>query len=1028
MKKIFRFAGFLFLGILLALFLIPIVFKDKIIQAVKEGLNEQVNANVDFRDADLSLIRSFPNARLTIYDLNVTGVDTFENMPLFSSKSVYLVTDISPLFKKDGKLSVKFVSVSDAFVNIVRVNDSLANYMVTKETGDTSGFNLVLEGYEINNSKIYYTDKAMNLFAGIAGLNHSGSGNLSDDVFELKTQSSADSLQVVYEDFTYLNHVKAKADLVIKIDLPNEKYSFTEGNLSLNKLAFQGGGVIDFDNDDMFVKTDLKSVGQTFENFVSALPFIENSKEYQAKGTADLIIMAEGVYNGDKAEYPEFNVDLKVSDGYLKYKDLDYPVTPVNAIVNIASKDKKMNDLTINIPKFNFGINKEKIEGSLMINRASTSPALEGRIKGGIDLNNWKNALPLTDVEKIAGKIQSDLTFKGKLTDIEKKAYDKVTFNGSFNLRDIIYHQKNKPVIQLGNVLLNAKPELITVRSENLQMGKSAFNLNGEIKDPLHVVLKNGGVSGSLAIKSDLLDFDEFSNTSTTASDASNTSSTFDPANYKTSNIDLNLDIKQIIFGQKSYENIVVNGKVGFNAMEIQKMSATVDKSDIAIQGKVTNAYDFLMNNDKLTGNIFLSSGYLDLNHFMTEGGNGTKEGVLLLPENVDLNISTDIQRLDYTTYTLRNLTGNVTVSNSEARLENINTEILGGKIHFDGLYNTAAKVPEYSIKLALDKIKIEDAYNTFVTVKTLAPVSQYIKGILNTTLIMSGSITEQMTPEWSDINAEGFIETIHSALQNLTIFDQIADKLGVDALKKIDISSSKNWFSIKDGTVELKEKTFTSNDIGIKISGNHKIKGDMDYDLFLKIPRSKIRNTKVGGQVDKGFSWIVNEASKRGVSVTNGEYIDLKIDITGQLLKPQMKYTIMGSSGKNMAEQVSDEIKTQIDKATDSLKNVVLEKKKSLEDTVRSRIESELEKTKEKLMTEAEKKAQEALGTVKKEVQKELESRVDSVLATTISDSLKKKAEEIIKSKTGEEFKDIKKKIEDFNPFKKKKTTGNGQ
>ena len=1026
MKKILRFTGFLLLGILLAMFLVPIIFKDKIIQSVKNALNDQLIAEVDFKDASLSLIRSFPNARLTIDDLQITGVDTFENVPLFNAKEVYLVSDISPLFKKGGKLSIKFVSASDAFINIVQLNEDIANYNITKPTDDTSGFNLVLEGYELNNTRISYLDQTMLMQVTAAGLQHSGSGNLSDAVFELNTKTLIDSLYISYENFTYLNHVNTAADLTFKVDLPGERYAVENGVVRLNKLELSGNALVDFEEQGMMVKTDLKSVGQSFENFVSALPFIENKKEYQAKGSADLSVKADGLYNGEEGLYPSFDVALKLKDGYLKYKSLPYPVSPVNADVQISSKDQKMKDLSVKVPHFDFGINNEKISGELFVDRASTSPYLKGAVKGGIDLNNWKNALHMDGVDQLSGKILADLSYNGKLSDIQQSAYDRIGFDGHFTLKNILYQQKNKPLIQLGSVKLDASPKMLVMRSENIKMGRSVLDLNGEIKDPLKVALKEEQLVGRIQMESDFLDLDEFSSQDEGVSNQTSGSHSFDPENYKASNIDLNLDLKKIRFGQKDYDNVQVAGKLGLNVLDIQKMTATIDKSDLTLQGKVINAYDFVANGQKLSGNITLLSNYLDMNQFMTAEGESSQTGVILLPENVDVRIDADIKRLDYTNYTLSNLTGNVSVADREARLENINTEILGGRIQFEGLYNTAGPKPEYTLKMALDKIRIEDAYNTFVTMKTLAPVSQFIKGFLNTTLIMSGSLTEQMTPEWTDLNAEGFIETIHSALKNLTIMDQIADKLGVEALKKIDITSSKNWFSVKEGTVELKEKTFTVQDIGLRISGTHHIKGAMDYDLFLKIPRSKIRASKAGNQLDKGLGWISGEASKRGISIANGEYIDLKIDVLGNLSNPDLKYTVLGSSGKNMSEQVSGEIKSQMDKAKDSIKQVVTDKRKAMEDTVRARLGSEVEKAKEKIKTEAEKKAEEVVGSVKKEIQKELGSRVDSTLSTVVNDSLKKKAEEIIKSKTGEEVKEIKKKLEEFNPFKKKKTGGN--
>ncbi len=1026
MKKVFVFIGITFLGIFLALLLIPIIYKQEILNKVKDSLNANLNAIVDFKDVDLSLIRSFPNARLTIHDLQISGIDTFENIDLLKAKNVFLITDITPLFKKSVKPSIKFITISGADINILKLSENYANYLITKETEDTSSFNLVLEGYELSDSKITYQDKSLFMIMKVKGVNHSGKGNLSNTIFELDTKTTIDSLYLNYNGFTYLNDIPASSNIKIGVDLPNEKYSFENGEITLNKLVLKGNGKIDFENDDILLSTKMKSLGQSFENFVSALPFIENKKEYSAKGIADISFFADGVYNGEIDIYPKFNINAKIKDGYLKYKQLEYPVSPINFKMSVISNDNKLKDLSINIPHFDFGINKEKIEGNLNIDRASTQPALKGRVNGNINLKNWKKSVPLEGVSELSGTILTDLQFNGNLSDIESKTYEKIGFDGHFTLNNIVYNKKDNPKISAIKVQIEANPRFITLQSESLKIGKSNISLSGSISDPLQFALKDGSLNGNIKLNSELIDFDEFNsvaNSNTTNQEGPG----FDPNKYKTGNIKLDLDVKKIIFGQKIYENIKAAGKIGLNVMDIENLAMTFEKSDIAIDGKISNAYDYLMANEKLSGHINLNSNYLNLNQFMTFEKDETEKGVILIPSNLAIDITSNIKKLDYTSYTLSNLTGHVVVANQEAKLENINTEILGGTIHFDGLYNTAENKPNYSIKLALDKIRIEDAYKTFVSMQTLAPISQYIKGFLNTTLIMSGSITENMTPEWSDVNADGFIETIHSAIQNLAIFDQIADKLGIEALKKIDLSSSKNWFNIIDGTVELKEKAFTSQDIGMKISGKHKIKGDMDYDLFIKVPRTKIKKSGIGGQLDKGFSWIANEAQKKGVAINDGEFIDIKVDIKGKLVKPDLHFTLLGSSGKSMAEQMTEEIKFQIDKATDSIKQVITDKKKSLEDTVRTRLESELEKQKEKLKNEAEKKTDEALSTVKKEIQKELEARVDSTVAGMISDSLKKKTEEIIKSKTGGEVKEIKKKLEEFNPFKKKKKSEGG-
>ena len=65
---------------------------------------------------------------------------------------------------------------------------------------------------------------------------------------------------------------------------------------------------------------------------------------------------------------------------------------------------------------------------------------------------------------------------------------------------------------------------------------------------------------------------------------------------------------------------------------------------------------------------------------------------------------------------------------------------------------------------------------------------------------------------------------------------------------------------------------------------------------------------------------------------------------------------------------------------------------------------------------------AQRITDKAKEIITKEVETKLDSTLGPGVTDSLKKRAEQILKEKTGTEVDDIKKKLDDFNPFKKKK------
>ena len=81
MKKIIKW----FLRILLVLIvlfiaaaiIVPIVFKPQLMQIAKTEINKNVNANVEFDDFQVSLIKGFPNLYIGLKGLSVVGVDSF---------------------------------------------------------------------------------------------------------------------------------------------------------------------------------------------------------------------------------------------------------------------------------------------------------------------------------------------------------------------------------------------------------------------------------------------------------------------------------------------------------------------------------------------------------------------------------------------------------------------------------------------------------------------------------------------------------------------------------------------------------------------------------------------------------------------------------------------------------------------------------------------------------------------------------------------------------------------------------------
>ena len=97
-KKILKIVGVVLLVLIIAAFSIPYFFKDQIKAKIEKAINESVDAKVAFKDADLSLFKSFPKANVSIQKLSIINKAPFEGDTLVSFDELNLKMSIMELF------------------------------------------------------------------------------------------------------------------------------------------------------------------------------------------------------------------------------------------------------------------------------------------------------------------------------------------------------------------------------------------------------------------------------------------------------------------------------------------------------------------------------------------------------------------------------------------------------------------------------------------------------------------------------------------------------------------------------------------------------------------------------------------------------------------------------------------------------------------------------------------------------------------------------------------------------------------
>src|ERR1700704_747942 len=206
-KKVLIGFGLIVVLVVAAAIIIPMVFKNDIKAAVDKEIAKNVNADVifDVNNFSLSVFRHFPNITVEIKDLGVFNRAPFDGVPLFVINRLEVEVNLVDVVFSD-KLRLKGITLVRPQITIQVLKDGQANYNITFPSTDTAKveskepgkFSLGIDHWEVVDGEVAYDDKSIPYYLTLKGLHHTGSGDFTQDVFDLKTHTAADTVTTSY--------------------------------------------------------------------------------------------------------------------------------------------------------------------------------------------------------------------------------------------------------------------------------------------------------------------------------------------------------------------------------------------------------------------------------------------------------------------------------------------------------------------------------------------------------------------------------------------------------------------------------------------------------------------------------------------------------------------------------------------------------------------------------------------------------------------------------------------------------------
>ena len=596
MKKALKIAGITVGVILILLLVLPFAFQGKIEKIVKQEGNKMLNAQFDFSALNISLLRNFPSASVTLEDFYLKGTGAFENDTLIQAGELTAAVNLFSLFGDSG-YDISKIIIEDTKVKAIVLEDGKPNWDVMKASAEedtvqetsaeSSPFRIKLKRLSVKDLSVSYDDRQAGMYAAIENLRATCSGDFGSERTLVDLELKTPALTYRTGGVPFLNRAALEADMNVDADLVNNKFTLQDNSISLNaiKLNIDGWAAMQKDGVGMDIKLNTNEVG--FKELLSLIPAIyaKDFQDLKTDGKASLTAFAKGTLTQE--QMPQFEVALNVENAMFRYPSLPAGVDGINISATVKNPGGNIDATEVTINPFDFTLAGNPFSLKAIVKTPTSDPDLQATAKGTLDLGKIKDVYPLEDMS-FNGTIQADMNLAGKLSYIEKEQYDKMKAEGSIRLNGMKLNMKDLPTVAIQRSTFSFSPRYLQLSETTVNIGNNDVTLDSRFENYLGYALKGSTLKGSLNISSNHLNLNDFMSTDTTAVQAQATADTTATTSSTGTiripeNLDFNMqaNLKEVLFDKMKLENVngtllVKNGTIDMQNLSFNTMGGSI--------------------------------------------------------------------------------------------------------------------------------------------------------------------------------------------------------------------------------------------------------------------------------------------------------------------------------------------------------------------------------------------------------------------------------------------------------------------
>jgi AsmA protein len=873
--KILKMTGIVIAGILLLLFLIPLLFPGTVAAEVKKIANERLDTKMNFSKSRLSFFTHFPSLTVSLDNLSMTGSAPFRNDTLIKAEQVAFGINLKRLIF-DNEVKINKLYVSKALINIMVNQRGQANYNIyisdpkniKNKDKPEEGTAIRLERIDLEDSHVKYNDRSAKVLVDAKGFNYVGKGNLSEDIFDLNTEAKIDTIDFYYNRTAYLRKKELRADLITRINTNALSFILQKNELKINRLPLKFTGFFTILRDGYKINIKAASQNTTVKDLFSVMPpqYLTWMDETEISGKSDLLFTFRGNYNVSKNQKPDLAFNLKIDEGAINYQNAPAPLKDFQMNLNAVLPSLDVEKLLINLRTLKFKVGKKDYFNAYLHSKGFNEMTVDASVKGALDLATVDAALGLTSID-LKGILKTNIQAKGVFS-TSKKLFPKTIGGISLHqgwLKTDSYPNPITDITFVANVLNKAgtfKDLIIAVAPASFVFEGSPMYANATLSD-FSDLAYNAKIKGELNVgriyrvfSHKGLDITGYAKAdlSLKGKQSYATNGQYEKLDNRGTLLLRNIKATSELFPKSFY---IKQGNFRFQneKMWFEKFYASYGKSDFDINGYLLNTINyFLESHGTLNGNFSMKSKLINVDEFMAleKGENKDRNievqyakedhpkmsGVVIIPKNLNVALTANADKVEYKGLVLNKLSGKAGIAKGGFFLENTTFNIIDCILGVDAAYKDETPASaHFNAHFTAKDFSVQRAYKEIPMFHDMVTAAEKAQGIISVDYNVKGDLNGNMGPIYESFEGGGTILLRDVQVKGLKLFDGISSQTGQKGLNNPDLKGIEINSTIDNNLIHIEPFTFSVASFRPTIKGTTSFDGLLDLRMRLGLP-----------------------------------------------------------------------------------------------------------------------------------------------------------------------------------------------